>query len=431
MKKKLLILLSFICLTLLPFKVEAASANISVSGTSTAMVGSTVTINVNLSSSTPMGSWQFLIDYDSSMLQLSSGNVRVADYTNVSGGEKSKSYTLKFKALKSGTAKVSVGSYVVYAYDESEMSVTGGSKSVKIMSQSELEATYSKNNNLSSIKVDEYELTPAFNKNTTEYKVTVPSNVEKVNVSAVCEDKKSKVSGTGEIEVAEGENKVELIVTAENGSTKKYNLVINVEDENPIQVEVNKKKYSVVKRASSLTKPDLFEETTIKIGDIEVPGFVNKTSKITLIGLKDEGGNISLFIYKNKKYLEFNEVKSDSLSIIFTDMKSVPKKYTKTKIKINDKDMVAYKLKGENKVLVYGINLSTGKENYYTYDKNEKTLQIFDKDKYENNLKESDTNKCLIYGLSGIVLILFILLSLVTSKNKKMKKLLILKEDKK
>ena len=413
MKKKLLILLSFICLTLLPFKVEAASANISVSGTSTAMVGSTVTINVNLSSSTPMGSWQFLIDYDSSMLQLSSGNVRVADYTNVSGGEKSKSYTLKFKALKSGTAKVSVGSYVVYAYDESEMSVTGGSKSVKIMSQSELEATYSKNNNLSSIKVDEYELTPAFNKNTTEYKVTVPSNVEKVNVSAVCEDKKSKVSGTGEIEVAEGENKVELIVTAENGSTKKYNLVIKV------------------KRASSLTKPDLFEETTIKIGDVEVPGFVNKTSKITLIGLKDEGGNVSLFIYKNKKYLEFNEVKSDSLSIIFTDMKSVPKKYTKTKIKINDKDMVAYKLKGEDKLLVYGINLSTGKENYYTYDKNEKTLQIFDKDKYENNLKESDTNKYLIYGLSGIVLILFILLSLVTSKNKKMKKLLILKEDKK
>ena len=112
-------------------------------------------------------------------------------------------------------------------------------------------------------------------------------------------------------------------------------------------------------------------------------------------------------------------------------MKSVPKKYTKTKIKINDKDMVAYKLKGEDKVLVYGINLSTGKENYYTYDKNEKTLQIFDKDKYENNLKESDTNKYLIYGLSGIVLILFILLSLVTSKNKKMKKLLILKEPKK
>lgn len=215
-------------MVILPFQVNAASANISVSGSSTAMVGSTVTVNVNLSSSTPMGSWQFLVNYDSSMLQLSSGNVRVADYTSVSGGEKSKSYTLKFKTLKSGTTKVSVGSYVVYAYDESEMSVTGGSKSIKIMSQAELEATYSKNNNLSSIKVDDYELTPAFDKNTTDYKVTVPSNVEKVNVSATAEDRKSKISGTGEIEVAEGENKVELIVTAENGSTKKYNVVINV-----------------------------------------------------------------------------------------------------------------------------------------------------------------------------------------------------------
>lgn len=428
--KRMLILFSFICMVILPFQVNAASANISVSGSSTAMVGSTVTVNVNLSSSTPMGSWQFLVNYDSSMLQLSSGNVRVADYTSVSGGEKSKSYTLKFKTLKSGTTKVSVGSYVVYAYDESEMSVTGGSKSIKIMSQAELEATYSKNNNLSSIKVDDYELTPAFDKNTTDYKVTVPSNVEKVNVSATAEDRKSKISGTGEIEVAEGENKVELIVTAENGSTKKYNVVINVEDDNPIQVEVDKKKYSVVKRASSLTKPDLFEETKVKIGEVEVPGFINQTSKITLVGLKDEGGNISLFIYKNNKYQKFNEIKSDSLSIIFTEMKNVPTNYKKTTTKINDQDVVAYKLSGEKLLLVYGINLATGKENYYTYDTSLKTLQIFDKDKYEARIKEEKTNKYIIYAMSGLVLFTIIFLILIISKNSKLKKMLSLKNDK-
>lgn len=428
--KRILILFSFICMVILPFQVNAASANISVSGSSTAMVGSTVTVNVNLSSSTPMGSWQFLVNYDSSMLQLSSGNVRVADYTSVSGGEKSKSYTLKFKTLKSGTTKVSVGSYIVYAYDESEMSVTGGSKSIKIMSQAELEATYSKNNNLSSIKVDDYELTPAFDKNTTDYKVTVPSNVEKVNVSATAEDRKSKISGTGEIEVAEGENKVELIVTAENGSTKKYNVVINVEDDNPIQVEVDKKKYSVVKRASSLTKPDLFEETKVKIGEVEVPGFINQTSKITLVGLKDEGGNISLFIYKNNKYQKFNEIKSDSLSIIFTEMKNVPTNYKKTTTKINDQDVVAYKLSGEKLLLVYGINLATGKENYYTYDTSLKTLQIFDKDKYEARIKEEKTNKYIIYAMSGLVLFTIIFLILIISKNSKLKKMLSLKNDK-
>ena len=428
--KRMLILFSLICMVILPFQVNAASANISVSGSSTAMVGSTVTVNVNLSSSTPMGSWQFLVNYDSSMLQLSSGNVRVADYTSVSGGEKSKSYTLKFKTLKSGTTKVSVGSYVVYAYDESEMSVTGGSKSIKIMSQAELEATYSKNNNLSSIKVDDYELTPAFDKNTTDYKVTVPSNVEKVNVSATAEDRKSKISGTGEIEVAEGENKVELIVTAENGSTKKYNVVINVEDDNPIQVEVDKKKYSVVKRASSLTKPDLFEETKVKIGEVEVPGFINQTSKITLVGLKDEGGNISLFIYKNNKYQKFNEIKSDSLSIIFTEMKNVPTNYKKATTKINDQDVVAYKLSGEKLLLVYGINLATGKENYYTYDTSLKTLQIFDKDKYEARIKEEKTNKYIIYAMSGLVLFTIIFLILIISKNSKLKKMISLKNDK-
>ena len=58
--KRMLILFSLICMVILPFQVNAASANISVSGSSTAMVGSTVTVNVNLSSSTPMGSWQFM-----------------------------------------------------------------------------------------------------------------------------------------------------------------------------------------------------------------------------------------------------------------------------------------------------------------------------------------------------------------------------------
>ena len=47
--KRILILFSLICMVILPFQVNAASANISVSGSSTAMVGSTVTVNVNLS----------------------------------------------------------------------------------------------------------------------------------------------------------------------------------------------------------------------------------------------------------------------------------------------------------------------------------------------------------------------------------------------
>ena len=289
----------------------------------------------------------------------------------------------------------------------------------------------SKNNKLSSLGVEGYEITPKFDASVNEYTVIVPSTVEKINITAKKADGYAKLDGTGEKTVEEGTNTFEIVVTSETGVANTYKLVVNVEDQNPILVTVDGKKYTVVKIAKDLEKPELFDDTTVKINDIDVPAFTNEISKYTLVGLKDETGKISLFIYKDGKYTKFNEFKSDSLSIIFMDMKNVPKGYIKTSIKINEQSLVAYKLKGDKKLLLYGINLATGKENYYTYDSKEKTLQIFDKDKYEEDLKENDTNKYLIYGLSGVILVLFILLSLIASKNNKMKKLLILKDDKK
>ena len=231
MKRKLFSFILAICLLLVPFKVFASNASISVSGSSSVVVGSIVTVNVKLSSSTAIGSWEYLINYDSSMLKLVEGKTKVVDYTQEAGGIKSKSYTLKFKALKNGSAKVSIGSYEVYAYsDESLMSVSAGSKTIKIITQEQLEASYSKNNNLSSITVEGYEISPEFKKDTLEYKVDLPSNIESINVSAKLADNKAKVSGTGTIEVSEGENKIELVVTAENGSTKTYTLIANVID---------------------------------------------------------------------------------------------------------------------------------------------------------------------------------------------------------
>ena len=288
----------------------------------------------------------------------------------------------------------------------------------------------SKNNKLSSLSVEGYEISPKFDASINEYTVTVPSTVEKINISAKKADGYAKLDGTGEKTVEEGTNTFEIVVTSETGVANTYKLIVNVEDQNPIEVDVDGKKYTVVKLAKDLEKPELFDDTIIKINDIDIPAFTNEVSKYTLVGLKDESGKISLFVYKDGKYTKFNEFKSDSLSIIFMDMKKVPKGFIKTSTKINEQSVVAYKLKGDRKLLLYGINLATGKENYYTYDSKEKTLQIFDKDKYEDNLKNEETNKYMIYGLSGGILLLFILLVLVSSKNRKLKKLLNLKDKK-
>ena len=103
--------------------------------------------------------------------------------------------------------------------------------------------------------------------------------------------------------------------------------------------------------------------------------------------------------------------------------------YQKTSVTINEEKVVAYKLSGDDKLLVYGINIATGKKNYYTYDKTEKTLQIFDKDSYEENINSIKNNTYFVYGLSVVCLLLVILLILFIIKSSKLKKLVKIKGD--
>ena len=78
------------------------------------------------------------------------------------------------------------------------------------------------NNYLSSLKVENYEFDSEFNKNKTDYEVYVPYTVEKVNIVATSEDNKASVSGTGEKQLTVGDNKISVVVTAENESKKTY-----------------------------------------------------------------------------------------------------------------------------------------------------------------------------------------------------------------
>jgi len=427
MKRKIFNLFIMISLLLVPFKVFAASGSINVTGTNSAVVGSTVTVTVKLSSSTGIGSWEYLINYDSSMLKLIEGKTKVADFTSEKGGVKSKSYTLKFKALKSGNAKVSVGSYAMYAYtDESSMSVSAGSKTIKIMTQAELEATYSKNNNLKSISVDGYEITPTFKKDVLEYSVELPSNVESIKVSASVEDSKARVSGTGEISVSEGENKIELVVTAENGSTKTYTINANVIDASPIEVSVNGEKWTIIKRASLLTKPELFTETSVKIGDNDIPAFYSEITKLTLVGLKNSEGLIKLFTYKDGKYEEYNELKLGNSTLLLKPLKEKDF-FKKTSIMINEIKYDCLKVSEKSDyALFYALNMQTGKKDYYLYDSNEQTLQRYD-DELVNvlleELKEEKENTKILYVIIA-VLVVFVIIIIITfsAKNKKIQK---------
>ena len=222
--------------------INAATANISVtSSTSKIVVGNTFTVTIKVSSSSNLGAWEFTPSYSTKLFKLMSGESPVVAYAD-GAGLKSKTYTYKFKAIAKGSGSITVKSAGVLDWEtKSNMTISAGSKSITVITQADLEASYSKNNNLKSLSVTGYEITPTFNKNTTEYKVDVDSNTEQITINATKEDSSASISGTGTHDVSEGENKFDITVTAENGSSKTYKVIVNVIDPNPIKATINNK----------------------------------------------------------------------------------------------------------------------------------------------------------------------------------------------
>lgn len=84
------------------------------------------------------------------------------------------------------------------------------------------------NNWLASLTVDGYALTPAFDVNmTTEYSLNVSDSISSINVSATTVNRNASVSGTGTINLEPGTNKIGLVVTAQNGKQRIYNITVN------------------------------------------------------------------------------------------------------------------------------------------------------------------------------------------------------------
>ena len=433
MKKLKVFLLGIISLLVLPSIVNAASGKISVTGTSSAVVGNRVTITVTLSSSTAIGSWEMALNYDKSYLQLvsstaESGGTKMLGYTTTLSGVKSKSYTFVFKTLKTGNTRVSVSSYLAYAMDESEMSLTSSSKSIRIMTQAELEASYSKDNNLKGLSVtvgeESFDLEEEFAKDTLEYHVTVPTGTTMVNVTATKNDSTASVDGDGEIEVTEGLNTIPIVVTAQNGDEKTYTLIVNVEDQNPIEVAIDGKNYTVVKSDSLLTAPAAFTATTVEIDGFQIPAFVNEAVGYTLVGLKDEEGNISYYRYQNGEYSLYNELTSKSYTLVPVAF-DTELDYIKTAVEINGATMDAYKYSEDsNLYIINAINLETGKTNLYLYDKESEAAILFDESFINSANQTIQYYTYVIIAFAGALFLMLILIfGLLHSTKKKQKKI--------
>ncbi len=396
------------------------------------VVGNTVTVTVKLSSSNPIGAVNYSVSYDSSKLTHTSGTLN--DITDDHYGQKSFSLIFKFKAKESGNATINFKVNEAYDTDLKALSFSNTSKTVKIITQSELQATYSSDSYLSKLGVEGQNITPAFNKNTLEYSLEVENNVEKINVTGSKNDSKASVNGLGEHTLEEGLNKIEIKVTAQNGSSRTYKINVTRKELAPINVEVEKVTYSVVRKASLLEAPNTtFTEATTNINNTDVPCLVNDKLKLTLVGLKDSEGNVTLYKYENNNYTKYIEITNEKLMVIPTDEDDElfsSNGLKKETFKINDTEFSGY-TKGNGFYIFKGINVETGTKSIYQYDTHEKTIQLFNSVDLEdnNNQKAITERRILKRNILIVVLALVlaftyfgILISLLKNKNKGKKK---------
>ncbi len=366
MKKRILKVLLFdILLMLITVKVSAASFSIS-AGTKNLTKGATTKLTIKGSDL-------------AGRFNITTSNSNVISISEDRAWIDNSSYSITLTATGVGTATIKVTPTDVSGYNSSASGLT--SKSINITVS--LPREKSSDNNLSSLNVEGYTISPTFSKDVKDYKVSVPEGTTNVNIIAVASSKYATITGGGNTEVTDGVNNISIVVKSETGVDKVYNLQIEVLDQDPINVNVDGKDYTIVKLRKNFTCPDDFEESEVVISDHNIPSCVNKNINYTLIGLKDSEGNIRSYVYdvnnKNNKYYSlYSYAYSNNLKIIVTNEKELENS-EKVKITIDDVEYDAYKYGNSNRYyVVYGTNVENGEKDFYLYDSKNKIFSTYD-----------------------------------------------------
>lgn len=123
------------------------------------------------------------------------------------------------------------------AYMSSDLLTTTKPAEEKKDEEKQDEDKKSDNKNLKSLTVTPEGLSPKFSTNVTEYAMSVGTSTEKIEVEAIPEDNKAKVSISGNEDLEVGENTVEIKVTAEDGTSKTYKIVVTKEAKGQLKLK--------------------------------------------------------------------------------------------------------------------------------------------------------------------------------------------------
>lgn len=483
MKKLFGCILSLVMAVMLVFTpaehVYAQELGLSVSSSSVA-VGKTVKVTVSM----PSGYFGTVVISSSDEGVLSNGGDGVANIGDAAGPEYPTSRSFSFTAKAAGSCTIKAYCTVVGDAEANDAGgiITGASTKVTVTSASSnndsnsnkdnkdnsgsntgndsnankdnenKEEKKSSNASLGSLVISAGTLSPEFSAATKDYTATVDYSCSSLAVTANPADSKASVTSvTGNDSLEVGENTVSVVVTAEDGSTSTYNIVVTrrAEDDpenadkqdNWKKFDINGTEWTMVNDIPEDVVPEGFEHSKTVIDGLEYNTLHGTFGDITLVYLQSESGN-GLFVYdaaQNTAY-EFVRINSEShfIVVLLPKVDDVPEGYNEISLSIEGKGVAtAYQTKGEKTddqtkdfYLVYAMN-DNGESGWYTYDSVDGTYMRTELSTPTVAQEENDTTKSeLVPGIANkylvlaailvlIIIILALLLLVVIVKNKK------------
>lgn len=260
-------------------------------------------------------------------------------------------------------------------------------------------------NNLKSLSVSAGTLSPKFSAGTTSYKVNLPANATSIEVNASANDSKASVSGTGKKKVEPGENKINIVVTSEYGTTKTYTISVYVDEKPLVYTKYNGSELGVVRNVRGVKAPEGFKQTKVQLEGKEIPAWTNDKINKTLVYLSDDKNNKSFYLFEDGKVstkMTYKEIMGRKFFLV-----DVPKdKQTLEGLEYKEVTIDKTKLMGwtfkdkafENYSLIYVMGMD-GEMHYYQYEKSENILQLYSgavaltKEAYDNEIKELKSSK--------------------------------------
>ena len=388
-----------ICLATLPINAFAAgNASISFSKQNPS-VGDTITATIKILSDSMYGiniSGSYneeVLTYVSGASEGGAGLFKIADSESFNG-ESSKSFTLTFKANKSGSSSISVKGQVASGIPPVDIDVAA-SATISVS-----DASKSTNANLSSLRTSAGVLSPKFSASVTEYTVNVGSNTTECKVYGTTADPDADISVSGSATLKIGENKRVVTVTAPSGDTKSYTLTIIRSETDDTDSSENTSGTGEIPSALETVVDGVSYMVLKDISGIKLPNGFTASERLynneTISVAMDEKGLFEIFYLKSADsdtaypYTYDQEKNAFKRLQIITQMDkeyivaelpencSLPENYISANVKIGDMSVECYSNTEEQSAdMFYIYCYYNGEFGMYRYDKLENVLQRY------------------------------------------------------